>query len=199
MNTSKLCSTISYNTPEFLSGKLYHLVQQGILEYAHWIWHKAEEDEKKGHAHVVIKPNKRLNTGALQNEFKETVSGEDKPRGVLPFKSSKMQDWVLYSVHDEPYLLRKGLQTRKFTYQKSDLHTTEPDQLEEDWRDAHQGEDNRVKQVIELAKNGTPWRTVLEMGLIPVQHIYHFKEVFGTFYQEPPRTYRRGREGHDEI
>lgn len=196
MQTSKLISTISYNTPSFLKGKLHTLVRQGIIEYAHWIWHKPEQDEdNKEHAHVVLKPNKRLDTSALRNEFLEPVQGEDKPRNVLPFKSSKMRDWLLYAVHDKVYLLRK-CQNRAITYQKSDLQTTEPDLLEEDWRDAHEGEDSRIKQVIEAARNGVPFRQLVEAGVIPINQLFQYKDVFQGFFVEV--TERNGRDGHEE-
>lgn len=194
MQTSKLISTISYNTPSFLKGKLYSLVQQGIIEYAHWIWHKPETDETKEHAHLVLKPNKRLDTSALRNEFVELVQGEDKPRGVLPFDNSKMRDWLLYAVHDKVYLLRK-CQNRSITYQKSDLLTTEPDLLEEDWRDAHEGEDGRIKQVIEAARNGVPFRQLVEMGVIPINQLFQFKDIYQGFFVD--LTERNGREGHE--
>lgn len=198
MNTSRLISTISYNTPAFLSGKLRDLVRQGIIEYAHWIEHKAEEDEKKDHFHLILKPNKRINTGALQNEFKEPVAGEEKPRGVLPFNNSKMADWILYAVHDAAYLVRKNKQQRKFSYQREDIKTTEPDLLDEDWKEAHEGEDTRLKQVIDLAQKGIDWRAVLQLNIIPTNQLFQFKEVFFTFYEEPNKTERKGRKGHED-
>lgn len=75
MQTTKLCSTISYNTPAFLAGTLRRLCDSGLIEFAHWIFHKAEEDETKDHFHVVLKPNRRLDTEALRKEFKELQLG----------------------------------------------------------------------------------------------------------------------------
>lgn len=194
MQTTKLISTISYNTPSFLKGKLYNLVQQGLIEYAHWIWHKPEKDETKEHAHVVLKPNRRLDTSALRNEFLQLVPSEEKPRNVLPFQSSKMRDWILYSVHDKFYLLRKN-QNRALCYQKSDLLTTEPDLLEEDWRDAHEGEDGRIKQVIDAARNGISFRQLVEQGIIPINQLFQFERIYQNFYEE--NTDRNGRNGHE--
>jgi hypothetical protein len=196
MQTTKLISTISYNTPSFLKGKLFTLVNQGIIEYAHWIWHKPETDETKEHAHLVLKPNRRLDTMALGKEFLELVPGEDKPRVVLPFKSSKMKDWILYAVHDKCYLLRKN-QNRAITYQKTDLHTTEYDLLEEDWRDAHEGEDGRIKQVIEAARSGVSFRQLVEMGVIPINQLFQLREVYQDFFVDALE--RGGRDGHEET
>lgn len=195
MQTTKLISSISYNTPAFLRGKLYDLVRQGIIEYAHWIWHNPEEDEKKDHAHLVLKPNRRLDTSKLRNEFVEPVTGEEKPRGVLPFTPSKMNDWILYGVHDRVYLLRK-CQNRKNHYEQKDIETTEPDLLQEHWRECHEGEDSRLTQVIELAGQGMTWPELLKTGLIPVNQLFQYREVFMTFVS--PATQRADRKGHED-
>jgi len=195
MQTTKLISSISYNTPAFLRGKLYDLVRQGIIEYAHWIWHNPEEDEKKEHAHLVLKPNRRLDTSKLRNEFVEPVTGEEKPRGVLPFTPSKMNDWILYGVHDRVYLLRK-CQNRKHHYEQKDIETTEPDLLNEHWRECHEGEDSRLTQVIELAGQGMTWPELLKTGLIPVNQLFQYREVFMTFVS--PVTERADRKGHED-
>lgn len=195
MQTTKLISSISYNTPEFLRGKLRDLVRQGIIEYAHWIWHEPEEDEKKPHAHLVLKPNRRLDTSKLRNEFIEPVVGEEKPRGILPFNTSKMSDWILYGVHDRVYLLRK-CQKRQHHYEQSNIETTEPDLLVEHWRECHEGEDSRVAQIIELAQQGVEWVEILKMGIIPINQLFQFREVFFTFVGE--KTDRADRKGHED-
>lgn len=192
MQTTKLISTISFNTPEFLRGRLEDLVRQGVLEYAHWIFHEPEEDEKKPHAHLVLKPNRRLDTSSLSNEFKEVVSLAEAPLGILPFKSSKMRDWVLYSVHDFAYLLTKN-QSRKKHYEKSDLQSTHPDLLDEDWREAHEGEDTRMSQVIKLAQDGMTFEEMLTSGIIPINHYFQYREIVMNFHG----TCRNGRDGHE--
>lgn len=196
MQTTKLISTVSYNTPDYLSGRLRSLVSQGIIEYAHWIWHQPEEDEKKIHAHVILQPNRRLDTSALRNQFTELVVGEDKPRGVLPFKPSKMRDWILYAVHDPIYLTTKN-QSRKTTYKNTDILTTEPDLLKDDWRDAHEGDDTRMRQVIELSERGIDWMDILKSGLIPVNQLFQYRNIWECCFK--PKTERNGREGHDEL
>lgn len=196
MQTTKLISTISYNSPSFLKGKLYSLVTQGIIEYAHWIWHEPEKDEKKPHAHVVLKPNKRLDTSSLRNEFKEPVAGSDKPLGVLPFDTSKIEDWILYAVHDPLYLLRKN-QNRVHTYKQEDLQTTEEDLLFEHWRDAHEGEDSRLQQVIALARGGMSFGELVERGLIPVNQLFQYEKIYQAF--SLVSTERDKRKGHENA
>lgn len=194
MQTSRLISTIGYNSPTFLSGKLHDLVRQGIIEFAHWVWHEPEEDEKKRHAHILIKPNRRLDTSKLRNEFVEPVPC-DKPLGVLPFENSKVVDWVLYAVHDRAYLLQK-CQSRKHQYKREDIKTTEPELLDEHWKSAHEGENKRLQQVIALAEKGVEWRDILKMGIININQLFQYREVVFTFLSE--KTDRNGKAGHDE-
>lgn len=181
MNTNRLVSTISYNTESFLSGKIHSLVNQGVLEYAHWIFHTPEDDGEKRHAHLIVKPNRRLDTEVLRKEFAEIVAGEDLPRGVLPFDYSKIKDWILYGVHDSAYLASK-LQTRKYQYEKSDIHTTEPQLLHEQWREAHEGEDTRMARVVEMARKGVRFEEVVVMGLIPMNQFFQYRSLYEGFY-----------------
>lgn len=196
MQTSKLISTVSYNTPEFLCGKLNALVSSGVLEYAHWVVHSPEEDETKSHIHVVAKPNRRLDTSALRNEFVELVVGEELPRGVLPFRTtSRMSDWLLYSAHDIPYLLRKG-ETRVHTYELEQFFSTCKELLEEDWRECHRVDDSKIPLLREYAKRGKSWVEIIQLGIIPTNQFFQYKDIFFTLLEA--HTERNGREGHED-
>lgn len=194
--TTKLISSISFNSPEFLKGKLFDLVRQGILEYAYWIFHEREDDEKKSHAHFVVKPNRRLDTSALRNMFIESIKGEESPRGVLPFRpTQRMSDWILYNAHDPAYLIRKG-ETRKLHYEQKDFLSTDPDLFDEDWRDCHRANDSKIPILKDLAEKNTPWEVVLSMGFLPVNQLFQYKDIFFTFLQHN-ETFRNGRKGHE--
>lgn len=196
MQTTKLISTVSFNTPNFLKGKLNSLVASAVLEYAHWVIHEPEEDETKQHIHVVMKPNRRLDTSALGKEFVEKLADEEKPRGVLPFRStSRMSDWVLYSAHDIQYLLRKG-ETRKHSYELKQFNSTCQDLLEEDWRDCHHSEDNKIPLLREYAKQGKTWADILQLNFIPINQLFQYKDIFFTLLQS--HTERNGRNVHEE-
>lgn len=196
MQTTKLISTISHNTPNFLRGKLYSLVSSAVLEYAHWIIHEPEDDETKRHIHVVVKPNRRLDTSALRNEFLEKLADEEKPRGVLPFRStSRMSDWLLYCAHDVQYLLRKG-ETRKHSYDLKQFGSTCEDLLQEDWRDCHRQDDSKIPLLQEYAKQGKTWLDIVKMGFIPIPQLFQYKDIF-LILQEA-HTDRNGRKGHED-
>lgn len=194
MQTSRLISTISYNTPAFLAGRLADLVNGGIIEYAHWIHHEPEEDEKKDHFHLVLQPNKRLDTSALRKEFVELPVGLSASLGVMPFQFSKMRDWLLYGVHDKAYLIQKG-QKRSRSYKFDDIKTTEPDLLDTQWKEAHEGEDSRMCQVIEMAESGVDWKEILRCGIVPAGQLFPLFHVWQEFTY--PRTERAGRAGHE--
>lgn len=196
MQTSRLISTISYNTPSFLAGRLADLVKGGIIEYAHWVHHEPEQDEKKDHFHLVLRPNKRLDTSALHKQFVELPVGSASPLGVMPFQTSKMTDWLLYAVHDAAYLIQKG-QKRSRAYKFEDIKTTEPDLLDVQWKEAHEGENTRMRQVIEMAESGVDWSELLRRGIVPPAQLFAFREVFFTFAQQ--KTDRAGRAGHESL
>lgn len=197
MQTTKLISSISYNSETFLVGKLHTLVRSGILEYAHWVKHFPEDDETKEHIHIVVKPNKRLDTSALRNEFLEVLPNEDKPRCLLPFRTtSRMSDWMLYSAHDVLYLLKKD-ETRKYQYEKADFRSTDSDLLDEDWRDCHRTSDSHIPTLKRMASEGFTWEKVVSMGFLPINQYFAYRDMYFQFFQS--NTSRGGRDGHEEI
>ena len=100
MRTTKPFSTISYNTAEFLKEKLERLVLERVISFYSYIEHYPEEDEKKKHKHLLIIPNGQINTDELTDILNEIDMAHplEKPLGVLPWRSSKFDDWYLYSV-----------------------------------------------------------------------------------------------------
>lgn len=126
MATQRPISTISYNTEAFLREKLETWYKSHLIQAYMYICHKGEEGDKD-HIHVYIEPNKRLDAMALKEELKEYVLGEDKPRGVRPFRSSKEEDWTLYGVHDQEYLQYKYADDKceKLPYKWQDIKASE--------------------------------------------------------------------------
>jgi hypothetical protein len=86
------------------------------------------EDGDKDHIHLRIEPNKRLDPMDLSNALKEWVNGSDKPLGVRPWRPSKEEDWLLYSVHNPEYLKLKyknGEKGEKMPYKWQDIKASE--------------------------------------------------------------------------
>lgn len=130
MATTKPISTISYNSREYLEKVLKNLVTMGKISEWMFIKHQPEEDETKEHFHVWVKPACRIDVNSLRDSFKEldwrNING--KPLGVMPFRASKIDDWVLYCLHDEAYL-RSKLEERRYHYSRDDIIA-----CDEDWR-----------------------------------------------------------------
>lgn len=212
MNTISLISNISFNSPEFFEAKIRALAsgENRLIDWAHWIIHKPEEDEKKSHIHFVLKPSRRIDTNALRQEFLESpalmleakaqkgepITADDmKPLGVLPFdKTKNIVDWLLYSIHDVRYLLKKG-QTRKHHYEKSDVQSTDPDFLQHQWSEAVDPLQAMTARVLELRAQEMTFGEILATGIVPPNMVYYFHTLF---YETPDKTGRAGRMGHDE-
>ena len=91
MKTSLPCSTISYNSAEYLVKKLNRMIDEGTLSFYSFIYHFAEEDEKKDHIHLYIVPNGLQDTDKIREDLLELTNKEEKGLGTLPFRSSKFK------------------------------------------------------------------------------------------------------------
>ena len=140
MNTSKPIACISYNSTDFLNMTLKQLHELHIISDYMYIYHKHEEDEKKDHIHLWLKPNTKVDTIELQNRFKELDPNFDKPLGITDPKSSDIDNWLLYSQHFKPYLISK-LEDRVYYYQKSDFVYCDEDTFEENYYHAFHSSD----------------------------------------------------------
>lgn len=130
MNTSKPISTISYNSVDFLVSILDDLTKARKISFYAFIKHRGEDDEagKKDHIHLYVEPSSRINTDELKDHFKEITADSEKPLGCLLFRSSKFDDWFLYSLHFSTYLKSKNL-TKKYNYTYDQIITSSPDDL----------------------------------------------------------------------
>ena len=129
MATSRELSTISYNTIPFLIDKLNDLHNRHIIIDWFFIKHFHEPDEGKDHIHLWIKPNVLIDIMDLQDEFKEYLPGEDKPRKCIDWNLSKRDDALLYFLHDPTYLDWKK-ESRKYHYDKKEMYVCDDDQFE---------------------------------------------------------------------
>lgn len=136
--TAKPIATISYNTEQFIERKLEQLFNAKIIVDYRWIKHYGEDGDKD-HIHLIMYPNKRIDTGLLQDEFKEVVATETKPLGVLPIRTSKPDHWLMYALHDADYLEAHKSDNDgdgKIRYELEDIHTPYAEQLARDYKKA---------------------------------------------------------------
>lgn len=177
MRTSKPFSTISFNTYSFLWRKCVDLVNNYKIFSFIFIHHLPEEDENKEHYHLFLIPNGTLDTEKIREEFLELLPGEDKPLGVLPFRSSSFVDWYLYAIHDKDYLVSK-CQSRKYHYSDEDLKYPDYDQFIQLKHSADFSKFKRMKRFREMAESGVPFQNLVAQGFVPVQQIFQYREMY---------------------
>ena len=182
MNTSKSIAGISYNTEEFLKGTLEDWKREGIIEFAMFIHHKAEADEKKDHFHVYIIPAKRLQTVDLELKSQEfDPMHPDKPLKLLGLTPSKESDWLLYALHDPTYLIEKGLE-KAYHYSLEDFKSTDLDLFDIIVSRIGETRNGKIEnRVIQMIRNGMTWNEMLTSGLIPMRYVYSAKIIFDSF------------------
>jgi hypothetical protein len=194
MRTSKPCSTISYNSENFLRVKLDELVKNRILDFWVFIDHAAEEDEEKAHKHLYIIPGALLDTDVLKEYLAEPdPTHPDKPLNCTIFTSSKFDDWYLYGLHDKAYLSSKG-QTRKYHYVKSQFVTSSDEHFSEMVRCVDRSKYIGLERVVDAVENGVPFFEMVRLGQIPIQLINQYQYAYDMLTKATLN--RAGRETH---
>lgn len=202
MKTRRLVSTIAYNSPQFLADLLARLQANGSIDWAHWIRHWKEEDEKKDHWHLILQPSKAIDTEELRKLFAE-VDPKDPlhPLRPQPFRVSKsVDDWLQYAVHDREYLRLKG-QARANHYSLEDVRSTDPDLVAEQWREIPHAKTALITSLEAFAQARTTWSAVLVSGIVPVPLVNQAKQIYEACIAEVNRkAFRAGNAPtHDGI
>lgn len=188
-------ATISYNTEEFLKMRLNDLFERHIISDYIYIWHEPEEDEKRGHWHVVMKINKRSDTMDIQLQFVEIDPNSEKPIKCIDFRRcSSIDDWILYSQHVKAYLSCKG-ESRKYAYNKEDFRFCDEDTFDFNYNHAFRGSD--------WALGMSRMRIIKENIDDPISLIYSnivsIKDAGNLLsMQKMNKTYRGLRQNHEE-
>lgn len=181
MRTSKPISTISYNTPDFLRNKIEEWKLQGIIEYGMWIRHEPEEDEKKAHFHLYLKPAKLVQTMDLETASMELdPENPDKPLKMISFRVSKESDWVLYCLHDPNYLIEKGM-SRAYCYGVEDIESTCEDTLKDILSRLSDDRKGRLEyRLVECINIGMSWQEIVRSGLVPLRQMSSARLMYGA-------------------
>ena len=173
MRTSKPITTISYNSEAFLVSRLSELVRNHKVSDWIFIKHTAEQDEKKDHIHLWIKPNTLLDTMDLQNFLKEfdVYDPTKKPLGCIDFRLSQVDDFILYSQHFGPYLASKG-ESREFCYTRDDFRFCDEDTFDDIYQHAFKGSDwAKRNQILQALNENTMSPTDLILnGTLPLNY-----------------------------
>ena len=195
MKTTKPCSTISYNSTEFLTVRLNDLIDRRVIDFYAFIEHLPEEDEKKAHKHIFIVPNGKIDTDQIKDYLVELNPLDiGKPLGCIWFNPSKFDDWYFYELHDTEYLASRG-QSRKYHYTEDEFYYSSEDyftQLKHRIDYSKIG-NRKTKQVIEELNEGQDLVDLLNRGLISPQNFMQWEKIYNAM------TYRAGRKTHTPI
>lgn len=194
MKTSKLISTISYNTDEFLKAKLNELKDKNIIDFWAYIEHYAEADEKKKHKHLLVAPTGTMDTSTLVLNLEEQDENNVKPLGIMPCRVSKFADWYLYGIHDKNYLASKG-QAREHHYTKEDIKTSDSDYLNEL---VHTIDLTKYKMfdVLQNALNdGVLFSELVATGKIPLHMCFIYQRAYQLMFEN--YVSRNNRQNHE--
>lgn len=195
MRTSKPIETISYNSVEFLTEKLNELVRNHVINDYVFIKHLAEEDETRDHIHLLLFPNKLIDTMDLQDYFKELDPNNIKPLGCMRFNLEKsVDDWILYGQHFEPYLTSK-LESRVYHYSKDDFVFYDEIAFECAYNHAFKGSNWAVKsQILELLdKDTVSGADLIKSGVLPL----NMACSISAYEKMKSHTFRNGRPNHE--
>jgi hypothetical protein len=196
VRTTKPIAAISYNTPAYLEQKLRELTTAKIISVWHFICHLPEDDEggKKNHIHLYIEPAKLIQTEDLQEHFKEfDPEKPDKPKGCLPFRSSKFADWYMYGLHDTAYLASKG-QARRYHYTREEVATSNDDELNRAIHEIDFGTVAPIQALEQAIAERKTFAECLRSGIVPIQQARNYKLAWNAILES--MTYRNDRETH---
>lgn len=198
MRTSKPCSTISYNSVDFLQRKLDDLIRRGFIDFYAFVEHLPEEDEEKKHKHLYLFPSKLVDTNQIRDELKEFDSNNPlKPLGCLPFQSSKFADWYLYILHDTAYLTSKG-QARKYHYTDDDIISSDHDYFNELKHTIDWSKINTLGSVVQAAESGISFAEWIKSAPVSLLSVRSAQFIFEQV-QKGADFNRAGRFTHTPI
>lgn len=177
MITSSAVSSVSYCSLDVITHHLDHFVSCGSLDFYCLIKHYAEDDEKKDHWNIFAIPSKRIDTFVLQSCITETVPDNDIPLKTMPFRKSKFDDWVLYHLHDRPYLESKGL-FRRYHYRYDEIISSCPDYLHELYSRIPYCAYVRQDTFTQYVLKGVGFSYLCTSGIVPVAQISQYRILY---------------------
>lgn len=196
MNTRRILSNISFNSPTFFSMIVGELALDGLMDWCYWIVHKADNDDKKEHIHFCFQPSRQIDTLQFNKLFyqwdfigidsieKYGVLDELSIDNWIPRKPTtryqpvlSLDDWLLYCKHDNEYLEQKGL-VRKHHYEWSEFSSTDYDSLEHDINNIDYTKISRLKILKEGAINYVPFYQLVQSGQLPIQFRAQYEKQY---------------------
>lgn len=182
MKTSRPIATISWNSPAYLEKVCKELQTSKIVSFWCYILHLGEDDEggKKNHIHLYMEPARCIQTLDLKELFNEPDPAHKKPLGCLDFRPSKFSDWYWYALHDEAYLLSKGLE-RKYHYNPDSIVNSSPDEMQYRIGTIEPIGSVVVDRIKRLGEAGKSFDDMILSGAIPPGNIRNCERIFSAW------------------
>ena len=182
MKTTKPISTVSYNSIAFLERKLNELMKARKVAFWAFVLHKAEEGEKKDHVHVFVEPNGKIDTMDLADFFVEIDPNNAKPLKCVDWRSSKWDDWYLYSRHFEPYLMQK-MEVRKYTYDDKSFKTSDEDDFDNRAYRALHSDVMKNMRVHQMMEQGISANKMVALGMVMPAQAFAYSNYQQMYYR----------------
>lgn len=180
MKTIKTISNISYNSIAHFEQCIKALWGGNKIDWAYWIYHKADTDETKDHIHFVLRPSSRVDTSDLRKFFNEV----DPTHPDMPLTctckwnfTNSMDDWLLYAIHDINYLKSKG-QTRNHFYEWKDIKATDYGALRQDIASIDMTKWNRLAILEKAVREDIPFAQLVQDGFIPIAQRAQYEQQY---------------------
>lgn len=178
MLIQRWASNISYNSDNFLVSVLNDLLKEKKINFWAFINHYAEKDERKPHKHLLILPNGRINTDILDSRFFEMdINYPDKPLRCKIWQSTRFDGAYLYMLHDEKFLLSKGLE-RHYHYDIYDILCSDFDFLIEMTHTINYAPFRRLDFLQEAVKKRIPFDELCKQGRIPISQYFQYRSYY---------------------
>ena len=170
--------------------KLTDMWEAGKLDDFRFIPHVGEDGDKD-HIHLLVFPSKRLDFTAISHDLREVdLEKPGMTLGVMPWRRSEPDHWLMYALHDEAYLLshsKNDEATHKVRYTLEDVYTPYPQLLQRDYKRAVSLRDTDAQRVINALRGG--------MTAVEIMYTYDISPVkvqaITRAYQEAVYSARR--------
>lgn len=192
MRTNKSISNIAYMSPHDFALSVRRLQDSGDIGTCFWIFHRGEGKDKDHIHFLLLGGEKTYNTNGLSDIFGFTLFADGSKGSVTKCwcPTKRVEDWLLYSIHDKKYLLRKCEQKEYyylFDNIKCGLNDNETLAIHikqaEHYRDYEMMD--KVYRACQFAvDNYMSWHDVIISGLIPVNSLGAAYEVYQEMLAE---------------
>ena len=192
MRTNKSISNIAYMSPHDFAMSVRRLQDSGDIGTCFWIFHRGEDNDKDHIHFLLLGGEKTYNTNGLSDLFGFTLFDDGSKGSVTKCwcPTKRVEDWLLYSIHDKLYLLHK-CESKDYHYSFVDIMCglNDTDTLNIHIHQAEHYRDfemlDKVYRSIKYAvENNMSWHDVIISGLIPVNCLGSSYEVYQEMLSE---------------